>query len=51
MRQQTPEKAAVSTPIMRSAAVTMAETHAGDGTGSGWRAQAPPGPLSRDVVA
>ena len=29
------QKATVSTPIMRSAAVTIAETQAGEGTGSG----------------
>jgi hypothetical protein len=43
MRQQTPEKAVVSTPIMRRAATTLAETHARDGFGSGW---SNPGPLT-----
>ena len=36
MLQQTLEKEEVSTPIMRRVATTMAETWAGEGTGSGW---------------
>ena len=47
MRQQTPEKAVVSTPILRRAETTMPETRAGEGTGSGWTEYVSPGPFKR----
>ena len=47
MRQQTPEKEVVSTPIMRRAETTMEEMSAGEGTGSGCSTHESPGPGPR----